>query len=116
MSVQPNPYDSSGVSAQPRATLNRPMSGVRCALGMIFIPIAVAVATGLFGGLLKKLFPQIDERYISLFIGVPWTVAAWGLAFMSWRSGHRTLALTGGVFWTVCGLFAAWITIGFWHG
>lgn len=86
------------------------------ALAMLLIPIGVAAATMVVNGLLKHQFPQIDERYLCLFMGVPWSLTAWSLALRSWFHGHRANAVVGGVFWTLCGLFAAWVTIGFWNG
>ena len=86
------------------------------AAGMAGLPIAVAIATGMFAGLLVRVLPRLDERYVSLLIGIPWTIAAWLFAIHCRRRGLRALAMLGGIFWTCCALLAAWVTLAFWHG
>ena len=110
-----NPYAAGEAENDDTRPAVRQRGALYYSLGMFLIPMATTIGYSMLVTWLNKN-QRVDPRYISLTIGLPWSLAAIVVAWTSSRAGFNWIAWCGLVFWFSTAALAAWVTIGFWHG
>ncbi len=82
---------------------------------MLFVPAATVIVTTLVCQFLDESWGW-DERYLSLFSGIPSAIVAWIMSAIYWQHRHYVTAVLGAILWTLLGVLAIWVMMAFWDG